>query len=69
MCLHPVADLRRRPEGAMAPLREETAIKKVHKLLLEGAKIITLILILTYDGLIFLVGLNLTKLVRQHQVW
>jgi len=29
-----VADLRRRPKGTMAPLREETAIKKVHKLLL-----------------------------------
>ena len=36
----PLADLRRRPEGAMAPLREETAIKKAPKLLLEGAKMI-----------------------------
>ena len=36
-----VADLRRRAEGAMPPsLREEKAINKVHKLLLEGAKII-----------------------------
>ena len=34
-----VADLRRRPEGAMNPLREETTINKEHKLLLEGAKI------------------------------
>ena len=34
----PVADLRRRPEGAMVPLREETATKKAHKLLLEGPK-------------------------------
>ena len=33
-----VVDLRRRPEGAMAPLREEKAINKAHKLLLEGAK-------------------------------
>ena len=29
-----------RPEGAMTPLREEKAINKAHKLLLEGAKII-----------------------------
>ena len=38
--LCPVADLRRRPEGPMAPLREEKAINKAHKLLLEGTKII-----------------------------
>ena len=38
---HPVtvADLRRRPEGAMGG-REEKIINKAHKLLLEGAKII-----------------------------
>ena len=35
-----VADLRRRPEGAMAPQRKEKAINKAFKLLLEGAKII-----------------------------
>ena len=29
-----VADLRRRPKGAMAPLREETAINKAPKLLI-----------------------------------
>ena len=34
-----IADLRRRPKGVMAPLRKEKANKKVHKLLLEGAKI------------------------------
>ena len=28
-----VADLRRRPEGAMAPLREEKAVNKAHKVL------------------------------------
>ena len=32
-------DQRRRPEGAMAPLMEETTTNKVPKLLLEGAKI------------------------------
>jgi len=32
--LPPVADLRRRPKGAMAPLREETSINKTPKLLL-----------------------------------
>ena len=32
-------DLRRRPEGAMAPLMEETTTNKAPKLLLEGAKI------------------------------
>ena len=32
--LYPVADLRRRPKGAMAPLRDETAINKAPKLLL-----------------------------------
>ena len=40
--MRPVADLRRRPEGAMAPLRKKTAIKKVHKFLLEHAKITVL---------------------------
>ena len=40
-----VADLRRRLEGAMPPLREEKAINKVYKLLLEGAKIIDFVLI------------------------
>ena len=40
MTIFSVADLRRRPEGAMAPLREETATKKAYKLLLEGTKII-----------------------------
>ena len=37
--LIPVADPRRRPEGAMAPLREETAINKAYELLLQGTKI------------------------------
>ena len=32
--VYTVADLRRRPEGAMPPLREETAINKAPKLLL-----------------------------------
>ena len=32
--LKSVADLRRRPKGAMPPLREETAINKAPKLLL-----------------------------------
>ena len=35
-----VVDLRRTPEGAMALPREEKAINKAHKLLLEDAKII-----------------------------
>ena len=35
-----VVDLRRKPEGAMPPLREEKAINRAHKKLLEGAKII-----------------------------
>ena len=35
-----LADLRRRPEGAIALLREERAINKAHKLLSEDAKII-----------------------------
>ena len=35
-----VADLRRRPEGAMAAVMEEKAINKAHKLLLEGTIII-----------------------------
>ena len=35
----PLADLRRRTGIAMAPIRKETAIKKAHKLLSEGAKI------------------------------
>ena len=35
-----VVDLGRKPEGAMPPLREEKAINKAQKLLLEGAKII-----------------------------
>ena len=33
-------DLKRRPEEAMAPLREERAINMAHKLLLEGAQIV-----------------------------
>ena len=40
-----VADLRRRSKGAMAPLREETAINKAPKLLLHGAKIIDFVFI------------------------
>ena len=31
MKIHPVAELRRRPEGAMAPLRKETTINKAPK--------------------------------------
>ena len=40
-----VADPRRRPKGAMAPLRVETAIKKAQILLLYGAKIIDFVFI------------------------
>ena len=45
------ADLRRRPEGARAPLRKEKVINQVHKLLLEGTKIIDYCLFYpTVDG-------------------
>ena len=67
--LHVLASSQRPNSRQLPSVREETATKKVHKLLLEGTKIINSILILTYDGLIFLVGSNLTNLVRQNQVW
>ena len=40
-----VANLRRKPKGAMAPLRGETANYKVAKLLLQGTKIIDFVFI------------------------
>ena len=42
--MRPVADLRRKPEGAMAPSEGGKVIKKAHKLLLEGTKIIYYVL-------------------------
>ena len=38
--ISPIVDLRRKPEGTIAPPRKETANRKAHKLFLEGAKII-----------------------------